>query len=549
MSELLQSGQHPDADQLNAFVEHTLAPHEQEQTLAHLAICPDCRSIVSLSLPVEAAPGLKPESVRKPWFSGWNLAWPVAAALSGLTLFIVHIHNVATTRSSATAPTQMAVSHPPAPLPSPAIATSPGQQTPSSLSSELRSRSSHPTAAKDAHSSNPQKTQTVVNGRNVPALSAQSRNFAELKQLQPGSPIGAGDTPPHTSIRGSSAGLSMGSGAALPQAPSGNPLGRLQQNASGAAPVNLGSQSVPVTPTAAPTMTFAQAAETAPAPPPPAVAAAPVSAADQTVAFTAGAPVATLSSISNRPALNQTKSILAQHPLPSQLPALSAVSTAHQTLAIDTQNTLFFSDDDGKHWKAIRSQWGGRAVKVDLTPSGVLSGRSSTIETNNIHPPSNIGAFGGPIYSQPPIANSVLTGTVTDSTGAVIPDVSVVVGDTITPNVRTVKTDRAGRYLVDDLLPGNYQVEAQAPGFAAQQLAVTLAASQQNMANLTLSVGQSAEAVTVDASPMPLETLSLAKKKTPEPPPAVIQPLPLFEITTDTGDRWTSIDGQTWKRK
>jgi len=548
MSELLQSGQHPDADQLNAFVEHALPPHEQQQTLAHLAICPDCRSIVSLSLsPVEAAPGLKPESVRKPWFSGWNLAWPVAAALTGLTLFIVHIHNVATTRSSATAPTQMAVSHSPAPLPSPANSTSHGQQTPSSLSSELRSRSSHPTAAKDTRSSNPVKTQTVVNSRNVAALPAQSRNFAELKQRQRGSPTGAADAPPHTSIGVSSAGLSMGSGAALPQVSAGNSQDRLQQNASGAAPV--GSQSVPITPTAAPTMTFRQSAETTDVPPPPAAAAAPVSAANQTDAFTAGAPAATLSSTSNRPVLNQTKSILAQHPLPSQLPALSAVSTAHQTLAIDTRNTLFFTNDDGRHWKAIPSQWSGRAVKVDLTPSGVLSGRSSTIETNNIHPPSNIGAFGGPIYSQPPIANSVLTGTVTDSTGAVIPDASVVISDAITPNVRTVKTDRAGRYLVDNLLPGNYQVEAQAPGFRAQQLAVTLAASQQNMANLTLSVGQSAEAVTVDASAMPLETLSLEKKKTPEPPPAVIQPLPLFEITTDTGNRWTSIDGQTWKRK
>ncbi len=51
MSELLQAGQHPDADQLNAFVEHTLPAHEQQQTLAHLAVCPACRQIVALSLP------------------------------------------------------------------------------------------------------------------------------------------------------------------------------------------------------------------------------------------------------------------------------------------------------------------------------------------------------------------------------------------------------------------------------------------------------------------------------------------------------------------
>ena len=51
MSELFQAGQHPDADQLNAFVEHTLPAHEQQQTLAHLALCPHCRQIVALSLP------------------------------------------------------------------------------------------------------------------------------------------------------------------------------------------------------------------------------------------------------------------------------------------------------------------------------------------------------------------------------------------------------------------------------------------------------------------------------------------------------------------
>ena len=109
MSELLQPGQHPDADQLNAFVEHALPQHEHQQTLAHLAICPDCRTIVSLSLPtVEESPVPEPEPARKPWFSGWNLAWPAAAALAGLVV-ILYVRNAATTRSS-TAGTQVAIS-------------------------------------------------------------------------------------------------------------------------------------------------------------------------------------------------------------------------------------------------------------------------------------------------------------------------------------------------------------------------------------------------------------------------------------------------------
>ena len=86
MSELIQSGQHPDADQLSAFVEQALPAYEREQTLAHLADCADCRAIVALSLPpLDEEPALQPEPARRPWLSGWNLAWP-AAGLAALIL-------------------------------------------------------------------------------------------------------------------------------------------------------------------------------------------------------------------------------------------------------------------------------------------------------------------------------------------------------------------------------------------------------------------------------------------------------------------------------
>ena len=92
MSELLQSGQHPDADQLSAFIEHALPAHELEQTLAHLAICPHCRSIVALSLPaVEESPVPQRHLSARPWLSGWNLVLPAAAALAALILAGIYI--------------------------------------------------------------------------------------------------------------------------------------------------------------------------------------------------------------------------------------------------------------------------------------------------------------------------------------------------------------------------------------------------------------------------------------------------------------------------
>ena len=115
MSELLQSGQHPDADQLSAFIEHALPAHEQEQTLAHLAVCPHCRSVVALSLPaVEEMPKPHLEPVRRPWLSGWNLVWPAAAALAALVLVGIYIRKGAILPGDVMRPTQTAASQPPA---------------------------------------------------------------------------------------------------------------------------------------------------------------------------------------------------------------------------------------------------------------------------------------------------------------------------------------------------------------------------------------------------------------------------------------------------
>src|ERR1700733_4222044 len=114
MSELLQSGQHPDADQLSAFVEHVLPAHEQEETLAHLAVCPVCRSIVAVSLPaVEEQP--IPRPVRRPWLSGWNLVWSGTAALAATVLVGVLLRNGSSvpSRVPSEGPAQTARAAPP----------------------------------------------------------------------------------------------------------------------------------------------------------------------------------------------------------------------------------------------------------------------------------------------------------------------------------------------------------------------------------------------------------------------------------------------------
>jgi hypothetical protein len=53
-----------------------------------------------------------------------------------------------------------------------------------------------------------------------------------------------------------------------------------------------------------------------------------------------------------------------QPSLPSHLPALSTLSNARQQLAIDTDGSLFRSEDAGVSWQHVAAQWTGRAVKL-----------------------------------------------------------------------------------------------------------------------------------------------------------------------------------------
>jgi hypothetical protein len=58
-----------------------------------------------------------------------------------------------------------------------------------------------------------------------------------------------------------------------------------------------------------------------------------------------------------------------------------------------------------------------------------------------------------------------ILGTVTDASGGVLPGVTVSVKHLETSQVRSVATDSGGRYRVQALLVGSYEITAQLPGF------------------------------------------------------------------------------------
>jgi hypothetical protein len=422
MSELLQAGQHPDADQLNAFVEHTLPVHQQQQTLAHLAICPDCRQIVALSLPPgDESPVFEPQAARHRWW-----AWAGVPALAALMLVILFVRQEESTVRETPVLPQMADTRRPAPPPAP----------------------SAPPGTLDSVAPQAQRA-------------PQTRAAAQATRPTP-----------HPKVR---------------QGPASGGAGGIMGGLLG------GIGTSPSQPTAS------------------AFAASPA----------------------NALAVNRVQAVFSTPgALPSHLAILSMASHGNQRLAIDTGNQLYFSNNEGRTWKAVPSIWKGRAVSVALT-SAVGLGR---------------GAPALKISSHPAVTtDSTLSGTITDPAGAVIPGATVTAANSGGVLAGSATTDSHGQYRMEALAPGSYRIVAQATGFDTQSFSTEVAPSQQAVADAMLRAGSAAQTVAIEASPGSLDNPPVNANLVATPTAA--QTLSRFELTTDDGERWISTDGQSWAHK
>ncbi len=95
-------------------------------------------------------------------------------------------------------------------------------------------------------------------------------------------------------------------------------------------------------------------------------------------------------------------------------------------------------------------------------------------------------------------STATISGTITDPSGAVVPQAQVTVHGLSTGVDRSVTSDPAGSYTVPSLQPGNYSVSVHAPGFADYRLAsVTLQVDQNVTANVKLGVASAGQVVQV----------------------------------------------------
>jgi hypothetical protein len=76
------AGDHPDADLLTAFAEHSLPEAERTLVLGHLSLCSDCREVVVLALPATEAVSVAVSAspARAGWLTMPAFRWGVVAA-------------------------------------------------------------------------------------------------------------------------------------------------------------------------------------------------------------------------------------------------------------------------------------------------------------------------------------------------------------------------------------------------------------------------------------------------------------------------------------
>ncbi len=104
---------------------------------------------------------------------------------------------------------------------------------------------------------------------------------------------------------------------------------------------------------------------------------------------------------------------------------------------------------------------------------------------------------------------ATITGTVRDSSGAVIPEAKVTANNTGTNLSRTVTTDVTGQYVIPQLVVGAYEVRVEKDGFSPfLQTGVLLQANTQVQVEAVLQVKSATEQVTVSSTVNLLQTNS-----------------------------------------
>jgi len=105
--------------------------------------------------------------------------------------------------------------------------------------------------------------------------------------------------------------------------------------------------------------------------------------------------------------------------------------------------------------------------------------------------------------------DATLVGTVTDSSGAVVPNAAITITNKATGQVRKLTTNDTGQYVASALPIGSYDVRVQATGFSqAYTTGLVLNIGDRRRIDFSLKVGTTQTSITVEAAPIVVKTES-----------------------------------------
>src|SRR5580692_299076 len=133
--------------------------------------------------------------------------------------------------------------------------------------------------------------------------------------------------------------------------------------------------------------------------------------------------------------------------------------------------------------------------RLFLKRQGTTSSRSSWMLLLGL-----ISALAAPTWISAQSTSASLVGTVTDSTGAIIPGSDITVKNKGTGEVRREKAASDGDYAINLLPPGDYSVTVSMSSFKTFEIEnITLAAGDKPRVDAKLEIGTSSETVTVES--------------------------------------------------
>jgi hypothetical protein len=154
---------------------------------------------------------------------------------------------------------------------------------------------------------------------------------------------------------------------------------------------------------------------------------------------------------------------------------------------------------------AFTGKCAGRFYKHRLGDQEVVSADGAS---SNVFPKCSIALLLLALFFVVPrpvdaqLAGGTISGTVSDPTGAAVPNAQVTVDNTATNEARQITTSQNGLYRASNLTPGTYQIKVSAPGFSSiLQSNVTVSVGSEVVVNLQLPLGSTQQTVEVTDTP------------------------------------------------